>query len=123
MYKSVGILEYGPGTNRIVLNVDQGIADFYRSLIPKAWPKNPQRYMAHISVVRKITPPDLRAWGKYSGEHIEFEYEPEIIWDEKYYWLSAYCPRLCDIRVELGLEPMPPWRNKLHITVANRKQL
>jgi hypothetical protein len=123
MHKAVGILEYGPTTNRVVLNVDQGIADFYRSLIPRAWPRNPQRYQAHVSVVRREQPPNMDVWKKYDGHEVEIEYSPEIVWDERYYWLNVQCQRLCEIRVELGLAPFPWWRNKFHITVANRKDL
>ena len=118
---SIGVLNYGPGERRVVLHVDQGIADFYRAMLPKWLPANAQYYPAHISVVRHETSPNMSAWKKHEGERIAFEYKPEVVGDETYYWLDVWCSRLCEIRTELGLAPYPWWRNRFHITIANRK--
>lgn len=117
MFKSTGTLTYGPGI-RAALLVDQGIADFYRSLIPIQ--NNPQRYAAHVSVVRREAP-NMEFWGKYEGKQIEFQYSNEIRNDETYLWLDVECERLQQIRVEMGLPAYPWWRNKYHITLANVK--
>lgn len=101
--------------------VDQGIADFYKALIPSWMPSNPQRHRAHVSFVRRIVPPDMSAWGKYAGEKTVFWYSNEILKDETYFWLDVHCQRLMDIRVELGLEPYPPRRDSYHLTIANVK--
>ena len=116
-------MEYGPGTNRAILAADQGIVDFYRSLIPKYVEHRPQMYPAHISVVRRITPPNLAVWGKYAGELVEFEYDSDIQNDQTYFWLNCRSARLLEIRVELGLPPYPTWRNGYHISIGNCKKL
>lgn len=120
MYKSNGIARYGPG-RRFALEVDQGIADYYRALIPKWIITQPQRYSAHISVVRHEDVPNKEFWNKYEGQEIEFEYDPNVVSDEKYFWLNVQCEQLKIIRVELGLTAYPWWVNKYHITIANTK--
>lgn len=120
-HRSIGTICYGPGNQRAVLAVDQGIADFYFSLIPKwvrAWP---QRHGAHVSVVRREVPPNMDAWGRHEGERVEFEYEDEVSNDETYLWLDVRCPRVAEVRAELGLSPLPPWRNGYHLTIGNVK--
>lgn len=108
---------------KAVLLVDQGIADFYRSLIPKSIPILPQRWPAHVSIVRRQHPKNMEYWRKHENEQIEFEYSPIVTWDETYYWLNVKCLRLEEIRVELGLDRHPPWRNLYHITVGNVKNV
>jgi hypothetical protein len=118
--KSVGTLRYGPGI-RLVVEADDGIAEYYRSLLPKAAGVKPQRYGVHISVVRKETPPIMDAWGRHEGQSVEFEYQNLVVNDEKYYWLDVRCQRLEEVRVELGLSPRPWWKNYFHLTVGNVK--
>ena len=77
-HRTIGILTYGPA-RRLVIDADQGIADFYRALIPLYRPTNPQRYPAHVSVVRHEDVTDHCAWGKYAGQEIPFEYNSEIL--------------------------------------------
>jgi len=120
MFLSTGILQYGPGI-RLVLLADQGIADFYLSLVPKSLKVKPQFYPAHVSVVRREEPPNLGAWGLYEGLEVEFEYQPYIANDETYYWLPVQCKRIEEIRTELGLRPYPWWRNGYHLTIGNIK--
>jgi len=131
MYKSTGIIRYNEG-HRLTVEVDQGIADFYRSLIPKWIKTQSQMYAAHITVVRtkKETPLCLDAWGKYEGELIDFYYNPEIRIEESYCWLDVYCKQLETIRKELGLPveslyTIPPegFDKVFHMTIANRKFL
>lgn len=122
IHSSTGTMRYGPGM-RVVLEVDQGIADFYRSLIPKSFMVKPQRHPAHVSVVRHETPRNMAAWGKHIGEQITFDYSPQIVNDETYFWLDVKCARIEEIRIELGLLSHPPWRNLFHITLGNMKGL
>ncbi len=119
--KSKGLFKYDD--NRAFVLVDQGIADFYRSIIPKSIFVNPQRYPAHISVVRNEIPPNMTVWGKYQGIEIDFEYFPTIMQDETYFWLDVRCNKLEEIREELGLKAFPPWRNMYHITIGNCKEI
>ncbi len=119
-FPSLGYLKYGPEI-KLVLAADEGIAEYYRSMVPKSITINPQRYPAHVSVVRRETPPLMSAWGVHEGAPVWFEYENIIANDEKYYWLNVRCKRLEEIRVELGLEPHPWWRNSYHLTIGNVK--
>ena len=131
MHNSVGTLRYGE-THRLVLEVDQGLADYYRSLIPKYHVTNRPRWHAHVTVVRsgKEAPVDLTHWGKYEGEKVDFVYDSTIHQGKVYYWLNIYCKRLEKIRKELGLPvvsmyTLPPegFNKVFHMTIANCKFL
>jgi len=133
MYPSTGRLHYDldtEGYHRLAVQCDQGLADCYRSLIPKYYNAKRPRYPAHITVVRsyKEIPPNLEPWGKYQGEKIEWFYEPVIRMGTTYFWLNALCNRLEDIRIELGLpvrseytRPPEGFRKYFHMTIANMK--
>lgn len=130
LYEAQGILRYSivDVGYKLIVEVDQGIADFYRSLIPKARYVQRQMYPAHISVVRKEEPPSLEAWGKYEGEEIDFWYDNEIKWGQVYYWINAFSEKLEKIRTELGLpvssqytRPPGSWIKCFHITIGNTK--
>ena len=131
LYKSTGKLHYSITDvgYKLVVAVDPGIAMYYRSMIPKyiAIPR-PQKYPTHISVVRKETPPNLQFWEKYKEEPVEFFYSPVIHNDDRYFWLNAFCTRLEDIRVELGLpisskytRPPTGYTRSFHIIIGNVK--
>ncbi len=130
-HKTVGVMHYDRA--RAVVWVDQGIADFYRSLIPKSKGVQSQAQKAHITVVRATSqkqieaPTNVEAWGKYEGERIPFEYDPEIKFDSPYWFLEAWSERIGDIREELGLPRFrhtdlakPPYKS-YHITLGNIK--
>lgn len=128
LFKSTGILRYGK--NKVIVEIDPGISDFYRSLIPKYLPYNRQLYAPHISVVRKETPPNMEYWEKYEGQPIEFEYDNEIQIGTVYFWLNCFSVRLEEIRQELGLPVSSPYTlppegylKCFHSTLANRKNL
>ena len=91
---------------RLVVEIDKEIPRYYRSLIPKSISQHGQipMYAPHISVIRKEIPPDMTNWKKYSGQSVDFEYDPYIHIDEKYCWMSCYSSNLEAIRVELGLQ-------------------
>lgn len=131
LHRSVGTLRYTrvPGYGfRLVLEIDKGIPLFYRSLIPKWFPTSGQRHTPHISVVRREVPTNLKAWGKYEGERIEFFYSHDIQRDNQYWWLDCFSTRLEEIREELGLpltsfrKPADGFRKVWHTTVANEKE-
>ena len=112
------------------MEVDPGIADFYRSLIPKWLPVNKTRYDPHVTIVReaKEEPVHKEHWGKYEGEKVPFLYSPEVQTGKVYYWMNVFCKRLEDIRIELGLPvvsqyTLPPegFRKCFHCTIANSK--
>ena len=133
LHKSVGVLRYSYTKEygyKLIVSVDPGISMFYRWLIPAWFIKRPQRYPAHISLVRKEIPKKLDVWGKHEGRKIEFQYSPDIQCDKNYWWLNVYCKELEDIRIELGLpvgskytRPPDGHEHIFHISIANRKAL
>lgn len=128
LYYSVGTLSYSP--NKLILSIDPGINNFYRSLIPRWIPLNSQMYPPHISVVRKEIPKSMEFWGVSEGEQIEFGYSPIIQWGTMYYWLDCYSRRLEEIREQLGLPLATQYpclregfRKTFHTTLGNVKVL
>ena len=134
MIKSTGILRYDRPNGygwRLVLDIDPGIALFYRSLIPKWYTANSQAAKPHITIVRAAQPPNTKAWGKYQGEKIDFYYDPYIHQGGAYWWLNCYSKRLDEIAQELGLSLVNPFfdpparygKKVWHTTIANTKQI
>jgi hypothetical protein len=130
LYEATGILRYGSAEygHKLTVEVEQDLADYYRRLIPKAKGVIRQRYGAHVSVVRKETPVNLDAWGKYEGESIDFVYDSEVKSGKVYYWLNCFSTRLEEIRIELGLpvsseytRPPDSWVKCFHMTLGNTK--
>ena len=126
---SMGTLRYSlDGGHKLIVAVDQGIVDFYKALIPKYVDCKPQRYGAHISVVRNEVPPNLSCWGKYENKQIQFVYDLTIHEGSVYFWLNAFSTDLEYIRQELGLpisseytRPPDTYEKVFHITLANKK--
>jgi len=125
-YMSSGFLRYHP-PYKVIVEADQELSRYYRSLIPKSVDIKVPMYAPHITVVRKEVPPKMEVFGKHEGELVFFEYDTEIHHDETYYWLNAYSKRLEEIREELGLPVMsaytrpPDGRRCFHITIGNLK--
>lgn len=128
-FKSTGILRYYENPEKLILSIHQGIADYYYSLIPlytRPYP-SPQKFMAHISVVRNQHPKVASAWKKHEGRRVEFEYDPYVHNDNTYYWLNAWSHELEAIRIELGLAVAdaytrsPDGSHRFHITIGNTK--
>lgn len=106
------------------MKVDDEICEYYRRLVNIQSPSlklNPPRDGAHITVIAgKYERPDAsheHLWGKFEGNIVEFSYQREILSDGRYFWLTVECPRIEEIRQELGLSPkIPiPW----HLTIGN----
>lgn len=125
-YKSTGILIYSDNPFKLIVKIDKDISYYYKSLIPKYFRANPQKYEPHISVVRKETP-NINFWNLYKNKEINFLYENIIYNDEAYFWLNVYSKELENIRLELGLQntseitKSPDGKHKFHITIANFK--
>lgn len=128
MFESEATVRYGPGI-RVIAEVDQGISDFYRSLIPKYYYANPQKYRAHITIVRTNKEfPLMDNWGKHEGKKILFQYDSYIHFDGLIFWLDAYSKDIGRIRQELGLPEYRDdrayngvLRDAYHISIANIK--
>ena len=117
------------GLYRVALDVDPGITEVARALLPKSLRFNKPKFPAHISVVRdrELAPGMDVVLRRLDGERVAFTYDSFIYADETYFWLRAESPRLRAVRVELGLEPMgwvarpPDQSDWFHITLANLK--
>jgi hypothetical protein len=131
IHKSSGILRYshaGDAGFKLIVEIDPGIAAFYRALIPKYIKTNPQKYDPHISVVRKEHTVNMDFWGKYEGESVDFEYDSHIHHGKVYWWLNVFSARLEEIRAELGLpvsseytRPPEGYIKCFHTTIGNTK--
>lgn len=127
--KSSGTLIYSENPYKLIVDVDNEIGRYYRSLIPPTHRVQKPLYNSHISTVRNEMPVNLSVWGKYQNQTIEFEYEPFVYNGELYYWLNVYCQELEDIRLELGLQNTSPFtrspngKHRFHITIANLKHI
>jgi hypothetical protein len=123
MFASKGTLRYF-GHDKLILQIDKGLVDYYFSLIPKYYPKQRQKFFAKITVVRtNVERPDPKHWRKYEGERVTFTYDPYIYLDNDYWLLKAYSHRLCEIRRQLGLPSYRYPYQFFHITIANQKPL
>lgn len=129
MYESTGILEYNDDYTRLVLRIDQAIADYYLSLIPKYRNVIRQRHDAHITIVRsgRDIIVNKECWKKYDKSIIKYYYDGIIRHGKIYYWMDAYSVELEDIRLELGLElynfddKVSEYRKRFHFTIGNVK--
>ncbi len=117
---------------RVTLEVEQGLANYYYSFIPKSRRSWKPGWPAHITVVRpeKEIPPRIRYWGDYEGEEVDFIYDYHILEGNGYFWLNAWSKRLEVIRDELGLQNFssyslkPTGYNKtFHITIGKYDQV
>lgn len=128
-YESVGVLRYyTEPVLKLVVDVDQEVSEYYRSLMPKSIDKNPQKYAAHISVVRHEVPPRMDLWGLHEGKDVRFTYENVVHEGSVYFWLNAFSSDLEKVRLELGLPvtsmyTLPPegFVKCFHITIGNKK--
>ena len=106
--------------------VDDGISQYYRSLLPKAlYVQSPMR-PAHVSIMRLFEECNRKNWGKYGGQSIVVEYEPGIQTDGLYYWLDCWSDEVGFIRRSLGLSTFRENDGYsdygcYHITIGNTK--
>lgn len=130
--KDAGTLRYSPkllGDRKsskwwLILDCDEELGRYYRWL-HHTWSHRCDKLMrpawdAHITVVRDEEPLEDRKhlWERYSGELVEFTLNPYVGTNGDYFWLDVFCPRLLDIREELGLprDPLYP----LHLSIGHR---
>lgn len=127
MFKSSGILRYTHQNFNLVLDCDPDLGKYYRHIAARKWLIRRPAWKEHITIIRGpyelSGTPDKNLWGKYEGNLIKFKYEPFIETKEpeegclRYFWLSVFCPKLMDIREELGLPRKPVF--PLHLTIGN----
>jgi|SRR5271155_1690300 len=133
LHVSTGVLRYGFDERakdlKLVVEIDHGIAETYRAIVPKHYRVSRPRFAPHISVVRhEAIPADkMHLWSVHEGAACTFSYDPTICYDETYFWLRVYSDGLVAVREELGLHALselarPPDRAEcFHTTIANRK--
>jgi hypothetical protein len=124
-FSSSGIILYDPKMELgfesfwAVVECDFEIVNYYRWHLLRrgiAIHKG-SRWGCHITWNRGEEPPNKSAWSKYEGLEINFRYSNFLRWDNgRHVWLDAYCPKLNDIRVELGLQPLP--QMAFHVTLG-----
>lgn len=126
-FTSTGSLKHSVNDDKIIVEVESEICNYYRSLIPKYYRVNRQRYAPHISVVRDesiLYPEELK---NLDGRLITFWYSGIIHNDETYFWLEVNSWELQEIRVKLGLTSTsritrsPDGNHSFHITLGNLK--
>jgi hypothetical protein len=129
--KSIGKLIYEPSShlgstkNWLVLMCDDEIGKYYRHLFTLQYPYLNNNYNgklarpvlgSHISVVRGEKIQNLYLCKKINNKIIEFEYDGEVKDNSEYFWLKVNCPFLNDLRINLGLSPIPKFG--LHLTIG-----
>jgi hypothetical protein len=134
--KSVGTFRYSPtlngsmarrdgGTTRwwLIIDCDPELGRYLRHLYTlgsfRTRKVQAPLWETHISVIRGEEPPDKRAWERFNGVEVEFDYEPVLRETQGYLWAAVVCETALRHREELGLprDPDPA----LHMTVGNLK--
>lgn len=129
MFTCTGKLIYSENPYKIIVEVDDEIAKYYRTLVPKYCQIQKPLYTSHISVLRNEVPNNFLVWNKYHDSEIIFEYDNYIHHYGLYYWINVSSSILEKIRVELGLESTseftrsPDNGSNFHMTIANIKHL
>jgi len=123
----LGSLRYTTEEWKLNVAIEDDLAEYYRSLIPKYYKVNRPKYPPHITVVRNEEIINKEAWKKYEGKEVEFQYSPIIQRGTVFWWLNAYCDFLLELREELGLPPYndltkpPDKKSCFHLTIGNMK--
>jgi len=128
-FKTAGTLRYSPkllGQVQsenwwVVLDCDPEISRYFRHLYFIHTYRKLQRpaWGAHITVVANEEPEDARKplWQKHEGLAVTIDVSMELCDNEKFFWLGVESPVLSEIRVELGLPPLP--KHPFHLTIGN----
>ena len=124
-HSSTGIIEYDPKKEKAsepfwgIVQCDSEILKYYRWLLLRRGIDihKGSLWGAHITWNRGEEPPHKSLWSKYEGAAVEFRYSNYLRWDNgQHVWLDVYCTILNQIRIELGLEPLP--QMSFHLTVG-----
>lgn len=132
-FKSSGVLRYDPRHKKtrhedwwLIAECGRGLVLLYKWMLEReatkvipadkmfdvdaTWPitqrgvkVSESAWKAHISVTRGERPRNPRAWKKYEGRRISFEYSPMLQTNGAHWWIPVSSPELEAIRKELGL--------------------
>ncbi len=122
MARSDGTLLFRDG--RLVLEVDPGIVEYARAVVPPHVRLNRQKHAPHVTVVSGSGDERLKL---FDGVAVRFTYDPRIVEGEVYWWLRVRSAPLLRLREALGLprhdvHTRPPDGSEcFHITVGNVK--
>ena len=123
MFEIEGIIQYYE--NSVMAWVDNGLGQYYRSLLPKAWGVKPPKAKSHVSIVRVFEKPDKSKWGLYNGSTIRVVYYPSVHTDGVYFWLDCDSDEIGFIRRSLLLSTFRNTESQYdlcyHITIGNSK--
>jgi hypothetical protein len=133
LYTSTGVIRYDPRHNKtrhddwwMILECGRGLVMTYKWLLQKDGTKiipsdhmfdvgvrypvtqrgvyvSESAWKAHVSVSRGVKPRNMKAWGKYEGKRVRFQYSPMVQTNGAHYWLPVISDELDAIRKELGL--------------------
>ena len=124
-HESVGIVvwdngpvkkHYEPWWARLIC--DRSIVDYYAWLAKKFGREilKGSTWGPHISFVRSEKPINISRWGISIG-HVPFRYAHTIRCDNDFHaWVDVWCPKLHEIRAELGLPPKT--KQSFHLTLG-----
>lgn len=127
MFTSTGIVKYRSDDGLwVTVEVDQQLANYYLSLIPKYYKVIKPRWPAHVTVARPEEDlSNLDNWGIHEGESVQFVYDPTILEEKGFWWFNLWCKEMENIRLELGLSiksritiPPPGYTKCFHCTVG-----
>lgn len=129
MFTATGTIQYRKDKTGlwVIAGIDQDIADYYLSLIPKYYKVKRTRWFAHATILRpEENAPDTSSWGKYDGDTAQFVYDPCIFQENGYWWFNLWSKKMETIRLEFGLSiesriTIPPagYSKCFHCTVGN----
>lgn len=126
MLTGLGTIKYFDDEWKVNVQIENDLAAYYRSLVPKYYKINQTRFPPHITVVRNEEIINKKAWRKYEGKEVEFQYSI-IRRGTVYWWLDVYCDFLLKLRTGLGL-PLyndltkpPDKKSCFHLTIGNSK--
>ena len=104
-----------------VVELCKDFGPYYYSLIPKYRCANPQRYKAHVTVVRKFEAPnELFQQKLFEGASFFLDYSPKVWYSYPYYFLECQSVHIEQLRTIYGLKPHR-FDNCYHITIGNNK--
>lgn len=111
------------------VEIDPGIVDLTRALLPPHVRLNRTRYNPHITVIREEDVPKWERVLELDGREIPFRYDPRVVGGEVYWWLRVKSGALIEVRRDLALPELswscrpPDNEDCFHITVGNTKGL
>ena len=103
----------------LIARCDDEIVEYYRWWVQRMYHMKLQRplFGAHISVMRGEEPThghDL--WGTHQDVRVEIKYGHELTSVHGYWFLSARCEVLEEVRQSFGLSPQPEFG--FHLTIG-----